>query len=85
MTALHQYVISTVGGKTIQRSADPARLVDTARQVLEEGWPLFLKSNLVPNNSIEFNRDESGRLVVKPAVGANPKWVERSLEEFRLD
>lgn len=78
-----QYIICTVGGKPIKRSMDLSRLLPTAREVLAEGWPVFVKSTFAMHNTIEFTRDDDGTVRVKPYEFANEKWVAEVLEKFQ--
>lgn len=83
MTGFSQWTLSTPGGKVFKRSQDLDNLIQPCRDALDEGWPVFLRFAMQPDNSIEFRRT-NGETSFVPGIYANKEWVERTIKEFRL-
>lgn len=84
VVSFQQYIVSTVGGKPYKRSQDVWRLNEAMRELLDDGWPAFIRSSVYPNHSIEFRRGPAGELITIPAEGASELWVRQVLKEVRL-
>lgn len=78
------YLLTTVGGKVVRRSKNLGVLVPDAREILADGWRVFVKSQVNgDNNCIEFKLEPNMTVSAQPTLTADPEWVEAVLEGFQ--